>query len=301
MRIQEAKDFSPAALRKHIPAQNLNRMVQGTPTSKSLQLVTDIIIDYNKLDLFLFPPPPIEDADLTLKDIDFKHEIKYIYNELVDMPEKAANDDILAHTLEKHLGQELAYLKSLYEKYALMARKIYNVELREKGEDVIEKTLTKKQKRKRREEMLKNMERLGESYEERLALSLKVFLLGHKEPFLGEEDGDSSDDDDERKKRKRKGRKRRSAKRRKENLVNHPYPRLGKVKAGAEVAPSLQNQKDEENTAPSHHENEAKVKEIKGLRVKNYSSSTKKLGVVTLIWRNKSYCRLEVEMMLLRS
>ena len=99
--------------------------------------------------------------------------------------------------------------------------------------------------------------------------------------------------------RKRRRRRRRSAKRRKENLVNHPYPRLGKVKAGAEVAPSLQNQKDEENTAPSHHENEAKVKEIKNLRAKNYSSSTKKLVVVTLISRNKSYCRLEVVMMLL--
>ena len=188
-------------------------MVQGTPTSKSLQLVTDIIIDYNKLDLFLFPPPPIEDADLRLKDIDFKHEIKYIYNELVDMPEKAANDDILAHTLEKHIGQELAYLKSLYEKYALeWPEKFHNVELREKGEDVIAKPLTKKQKRKRREEMLKNMERLGESYEERLALSLKVFLLGHKEPFLGEEDGDSSDDDDERKKKKKKKKKRKKKK-----------------------------------------------------------------------------------------
>ena len=98
MRIQEAS-FSPAALRKqHIPAQNLNRMVQGTPTSKSLQLVTDIIIDYNKLDLFLFPLPQSGMQDLRLKDDDFKHEIKYIYNELVDMPEKAANDDILAHT-----------------------------------------------------------------------------------------------------------------------------------------------------------------------------------------------------------
>ena len=123
----------------------------------------------------------------------------------VDMPEKAANDDILAHTLEKHLGQELAYLKSLYEKYSLeWPEKFYNVELREKGEDVIAKPLTKKQKRKRREEMLKKMEKLGESYEERLALSLKAFLLGHKEAFLGEEDGDSSDEDDSSKEEEKK-------------------------------------------------------------------------------------------------
>ena len=264
MKVRETNDFSSSALRKHIPAQQLNRMVQGAPTSKSLQLVTDIIIDYNKLDLFLFPPPPIEDADLTLKDIDFKHEIKYLYNELVDMPEKAANDDILAHTLEKHFGQELSYLKSLYEKYALdWPEKFHNVELREKGEDVIAKPLTKKQKRKKREAMLKSMERLGESYEERLALSLKAFLLGHGETLLGDQEGDSSDEDESKKKKKKK--KKRKKKKRKPGKSSLSPSRKGKSRRrGRSKSPKSRRRRKYRSFSPRKRSKSKRNKKFKG-------------------------------------
>ena len=182
------------------------------------------------------------------------------------MPEKAANDDILAHTLEKHLGQELAYLKSLYEKYALeWPEKFHNVELREKGEDVIAKPLTKKQKRKRREEMLKNMERLGESYEERLALSLKVFLLGHKEPFLGEEDGDSSDDDDERKKKKKKKKKKRKKKKGKPGKSSLSPSRKGRSRRrGRSKSPKSKRRRKYRSFSPRKRSKSKRNKKFKG-------------------------------------
>ena len=52
-KIRKTNDFS-RLLRKHIPSIPLNRMIQPSSTSEALQFVTDVIIDYPTLDLFLY-------------------------------------------------------------------------------------------------------------------------------------------------------------------------------------------------------------------------------------------------------
>lgn len=203
-----------------------------TPSNEEIQSSLSFLssvepINKDSMNLILRPPPEEKTADLTLEDIDWVHELQTFFLESAELPARAKLSYV-EKVLSQNEGNEMDYFRKLHAEYQVdFPEKFHALDSTLKGIDIIARPMTKRQRRRKREAMLKLSERVGDRAEEKMALSMTMFAIPD-DTTNGNADLLSSDSEDDEGEGKKKRKKKKKKKKKSNKQSNSKSPARGR-------------------------------------------------------------------------